>query len=75
MLLTFCQITIWFLIPGQTVKSLPAVWETWIQSLGWEVPLEEGMAIHSSILLTWRIPMDRGAWRAIVHGIAKQLFP
>ena len=41
-----------------------------VQSLGWEDPLEEGMAIHSSIL-TWRIPMDRGAWRATVHGVTK----
>ena len=38
--------------------------------LGWEDPLEEGMAAHSSIL-AWRIPMDRGAWRATVHGVAK----
>ena len=39
----------------QTVKNPPAMWETWIRSLGWEDPLEEGMAIHSSIL-AWRIP-------------------
>ena len=45
------------------VKNLPAMWETWVQSLGWEDPLEEGMATHSSIL-AWRIPMDRGAWWA-----------
>ena len=38
--------------------------------LGWEDPLEKGMATHSSIL-AWRIPMDRGAWRAAVHGVAK----
>ena len=44
--------------------------ETWVQSLGWEDPLEEGMATHSTIL-AWRIPMDRGAWWAIVHGVAK----
>ena len=44
--------------------------ETWVQSLGWEDPLEEGMATHSSIL-AWRIPMDRGAWRAIPHGVTK----
>jgi len=43
------------------VKSSPAMQETWVQSLGWENPLEEGMATHSSIL-AWRIPMDRGAW-------------
>ena len=53
----------------QMVKNLPTMQETWVQSLGWEDPLEEGMAIHSSIL-TWRIPMDRGAWQAIVHGVA-----
>ena len=51
---------------AQTVQNLPAVRETWVPSLGWEDPLEEGMATHSSIL-AWRIPMDRGAWRAIVH--------
>ena len=51
------------------VKNLPAMWETWIRSLGWEGPLEEGMATHSSIL-AWRISMDRGAWQATVHGVA-----
>ena len=44
--------------------------ETWVQSLGQEDPLEEGMATHSSIL-AWRIPMGRGAWRATVHDVAK----
>ena len=39
----------------QTVKNLPAVWETWIRSLGQEDALEKGMATHSSIL-AWRIP-------------------
>ena len=46
------------------------MWETWVQSLGWEGPLEEGMATHSSIL-AWRISMDRGAWWATVHGVAR----
>ena len=41
-----------------------------VQSLGWEDPLEEGMATHSSIA-AGRIPMNRGAWRATVHGVAK----
>ena len=41
-----------------------------VRSLGWEDPLEKGMATHSSIL-AWRIPMDRGAWWATVHGVAK----
>ena len=36
------------------VKNLPTMWETWVQSLGWDDPLEEGMAMHSSIL-AWRI--------------------
>ena len=40
---------------AQTVKNLPAMWETWILSLGQEDPLEKGMATHSSIL-AWRIP-------------------
>ena len=39
---------------AQWVKNLPAVWETWVRSLGWEDPLKEGMATHSSIL-AWRI--------------------
>ena len=55
---------------AQMVKNLPAVQETWVRSLSWEDPLEEGMAVHSSIL-AWRIPMDRGAWQATVHGVAK----
>ena len=55
---------------GQMVKNLPAMQETWVQSLGQEDPLEKGMATHSSIV-AWRIPMDRGAWRAMVHGVAK----
>ena len=41
------------------VKNLPAMQETWVQSLGWEDPLEKGTAIHSSIL-AWRIPVDPG---------------
>ena len=44
--------------------------ETWVQFLGWEDPLEESIETHSSIL-AWRIPMDRGAWWATVHRVAK----
>ena len=44
--------------------------ETQLPSLGQEDPLEEGMATHSGIL-AWRIPMDRGAWWATVHAVAK----
>ena len=58
------------LLVAQTVKNLPAMRETWIWSLGWEDPLEEGRATHSSIL-AWRIPVDRGAWWATVHGVAE----
>ena len=60
----------WAFLLAQTVNNLPAMRETWVQSLGWEDPLEEGTATHSSIL-AWRIPMDRGAWWATVHGVAK----
>ena len=57
--------------PGaKMVKNLPAMRETWVQSLGWKDPLEKGMAIYSSIL-AWRIPWTRGAWQATVHGVAK----
>ena len=42
-------------LAAQLVKNLLAVWETWVQSLDWEDPLEKGKATHSSIL-TWRIP-------------------
>ena len=44
--------------------------ETPTRFLGWEDPLEEGMAIHSSIL-AWRIPMDRGDWWATVQGVTE----
>ena len=40
---------------AQLVKNLPAIRETWVQSLGWEDPLEKGMVTHSSVL-AWRIP-------------------
>ena len=46
---------------AQLVKSLPAMQETWVQSLGWGDPLEKGKATNSSIL----------AWRILVHGVAK----
>ena len=52
------------------VKNPPAMRETWVRSLGWEDLLEEGMATHFSIL-AWRIPMDKGAWWATVHGVSE----
>ena len=50
---------------AQLVKNLPAMQEIWVQSLGWEDPLEKGMATYSSIL-AWRI-----SGTVIVHGVAK----
>ena len=47
--------TVWASLVAQLVKNLPAIWKTWVRSLGWEDPLEEGMATHSSILAC-RIP-------------------
>ena len=55
----------WVPLVAQMLKNLPEMRKSWVQSLGWEDPLREGMAAHSSIL-AWRIPMDRGAWRATV---------
>ena len=73
-LVQLIQRTVWQ-FPGpslvaQMVEKLPAMWETLVWSLGWEDPLEEGMATHSSIL-AWRIPKDRGAWGVIVHRVTK----
>ena len=55
---------------AELVKNLPAVQETQVRSLGWEDPLEKEMATRSSIF-AWKNLMDRGAWWAAVHGIAK----
>ena len=58
---------------GLAVKTPLAIQEpqeTRVPSLGWEDPLEEGVATHSSIL-AWRIPIDRGAWHATVPGVAE----
>ena len=56
----------WASLVSQLVKNLPVMRETWVQSLGWEDPLEKEMAIHCSIL-AWRMP-----WTIyIVHGVAK----
>ena len=60
----------WTSSVAQMVKNLPTMWETWVRTLGWEDPLEEGMATHSSILV-WRIPKDRGTWGATVHRVTK----
>ena len=59
-----------YLFIQMVAQNPPAMWETWVQSLGWEDLLEKGTATHPSIL-AWRIPMDRGVWGATVHGVAK----
>ena len=61
---------IWVSLIAETVKNLPVMWETSVQSLSWEDPLEVGMATYSSIL-AWRIRMERGAWWATVHGVTQ----
>ena len=60
----------WASLVAQMVKNTPAMQETWVQSQGWEDSWEKGMATHSGIL-AWRTPMDRGARRATVHGVAQ----
>ena len=61
----------WASLAAQRVKNLPAM-QNWVQFLGWEDPLEEGVAIHLSIL-GWRIPMDRGACQATIHGASQRV--
>ena len=60
----------WASLVAQMVKNQLAIQETWVQSLGWEDSLEEGMATHPSVLV-WRILMDEEAWWATIHGAAK----
>ena len=55
---------------GSDGKNLPAVRESWVQSLGWEDPLEKGMATHSRIL-AWRIPWTEELVGYTAHGVAK----
>ena len=65
-----CIISISALL-AQMVQNLPAVWETWVWSLGWEDPVEEGVTTPDALYSCLENPMDRGAWRATVRGIAK----
>ena len=55
---------------ARMAKNLPAMWETQVQILGWEDPLEKGMAIHSSIL-AWRIPRTKKPGRLHSMGLQK----
>ena len=65
---------------AQTAKDPPTMWETWVQSLGWEDPLQKGTVTFCSLGTPLGIPlqysglensMDRGFWWAIVHGVAE----
>ena len=60
----------WASLVAQMVKNPPAMQETWVQSLGWEDPLEKGMSsqLQYSCL---KSPLDSGAWRASTHGVTK----
>ena len=60
----------WASLVAQLVKNPPTMQEAWVRFLDWENLLEEGRATYSSIL-AWKIPMDRGAWHAAVHGVSK----
>ena len=60
----------WASLVTQLVKNLPAMWETWVWSQGWEDPLEKRTATHSNIL-GLKNSLDRGAWQATVHGVSK----
>ena len=55
---------------AQMVTSLPAMWETQVQSLGWDAPLEKEMATHLQYSCLENL-MEEGAWRAIVCGVTK----
>ena len=61
----------WASFVAQLVKNLPAMWETWVRSLGWEDLLEEGKATHYSIL-AWRISINRGALQRCPWGFSRQ---
>ena len=58
----------WASLVAQLVKKPPIMWETWVQSLSWEDPLEEALSTHFSIL-AWRIPMDKSAWSMGSHRV------
>ena len=57
----------WSFLVAQLIRNLPAMWETWVPSLGWEDPLEEGTLQYSCL----ENSMDRGAWRDTAYGVAK----
>ena len=64
----------WAFLVAQMVKNLPAIRERWVQSLGWEDPLEKGTATHSSFL-SWRIPLtDYSPWGLKESDTTERLF-
>ena len=63
-------VIVWASLMAQRLKHLPAMQEIWVQSLGWEDPLEKAVATHSKIL-AWRTLMGRGAYWATVYGFSK----
>ena len=62
----------WVSLVAQTVKNLPAMWEIWVRSLGWEDLLEKGKPTHSSIL-AWRIPWAVSPWGHIQSDMTERL--
>ena len=65
-----CYEVDWATLVAQMLKNPPAMQETWVQSLGWEDPLEKGMATHSSIL-AWRIPWTEELGRLQSMGLQR----
>ena len=63
--------TLWAFLVAQTVKTLPAMQETQVQSLVWEASLEKGMDGYPCQYSCLKNSMDRGAWWATVHGVTK----
>ena len=63
---------IWTSLVAQTLKNLPVMQETWVQSLGWEDPLEEGMGTHSSIV-AWKTPWTEEPGRLQSMGLQRIL--
>ena len=64
------MLTIETFLVAQTVKRLPATWETWVRSLGWKDPLEKEMATHSSIF-AWKIPRTEEPGRLQSMGLQR----
>ena len=73
----FCSVLVFAMqlmgssLVAQRLKRLPSMQDTWVRSLGWEDPLEEGMATHSSILSYLKNPHGQRSLAAIVHGVTK----